>query len=305
MSVETGEQRAQIGDVELCYETFGDRSSPPLLLIMGLASQMIVWDDEFCQRIADRGFWVTRFDNRDCGRSTVLRDAVVPKRWQLMLRNAKGAAYKLDTLADDAAGLLDHLGVDSAHVVGASMGGMIAQLLAIRHPERVRSLTSIMSTTGNRRVGQPHPRIFPLMLRPAPREREAFLDSFLYTYKAIGSPALPAGHGAHARARRALLRPRNPSGRHGASDGRDRHSRRPHGGAGATRCAGDRDPRRLRSTHQTVGRARDGQGDPGRKARDDPGDGPRPPAGAMGSDHRRDRANRRPRRPDDRVIVRA
>jgi pimeloyl-ACP methyl ester carboxylesterase len=187
----SGEQRAQIGDIELCYETFGDPANPPLLLIMGLNSQMVVWDDEFCEQVADRGFWVTRFDNRDCGRSTVMRDAAMPTRWQLLLRSPKGASYALDDMADDATGLLDHLEIAAAHVVGASMGGMIAQLLAIRHPDRVRSLVSIMSTSGNRRVGQPAPRIFPLLLRPTPRDREGYIRSFQSVYRAIGSRRYP------------------------------------------------------------------------------------------------------------------
>jgi len=207
------EQSAQIGDIEVCYETFGDRSNPPLLLIMGLNSQMVVWDDEFCEQISGRGFWVIRFDNRDCGRSTIMRDAAVPTRWQLLLRSPKGASYALDDMADDAAGLLDHLGIDSAHVVGASMGGMIAQLVAIRHPQRVRSLVSIMSTTGNRRVGQPAPRIFPLLLRPAPRDREGYIRSFQYVYTAIGSKRYPPNSARTRKlAERCFERGINPAG---------------------------------------------------------------------------------------------
>src|SRR5438105_1112074 len=133
----SGEQLAQVGNVKLCYQTFGDPSMPPLLLVMGLSSQMVLWDDEFCAMLAARGFWVIRFDNRDCGRSTVLRDAAIPTRWQLLVRNPRAAVYALEDMADDAAGLLAELGVDTAHVVGASMGGMIAQGLAIRHPDRV------------------------------------------------------------------------------------------------------------------------------------------------------------------------
>src|SRR5438477_9017499 len=165
----SGEQLAQVGSVKICYQTFGERSMPPLLLVMGLNSQMVLWDDEFCDLLAARGFWVIRFDNRDCGRSTVLRDAAIPTRWQLLVRNPRGAAYTLEDMADDAARLLDELGVDGAHVVGASMGGMIAQCLAIRHPERVSSLVSIMSTTGNRRVGRPSPRLVSMLLRRIPR----------------------------------------------------------------------------------------------------------------------------------------
>ena len=185
----SGEQTVQVGDIKLCYQTFGDRSQPALLLVMGLNSQMLLWEDEFCERLADRGFWVIRFDNRDCGRSTVLREAPIPKRWQLLARQPGCAVYSLDDMASDAAGLLDELGVEQAHVVGASMGGMIAQCLAIHHPDRVRSLVSIMSTTGNRRVGRPSPRVVSLLLRRIPRDREAYIRDFVATWKLIGSPA--------------------------------------------------------------------------------------------------------------------
>ena len=154
---------------------------------MGLASQMLLWDDRFCEDLAARGFWVIRFDNRDVGRSTILRDARVPARWQLALRHSDGAAYALEAMADDAAGLLDQLEIDAAHVVGASMGGMIAQLIAIRHPERVLSLVSIMSTTGKRRVGRPDPRVALRMLRPSARTREAYIEDHVQTYRLIGS----------------------------------------------------------------------------------------------------------------------
>lgn len=213
MSTElSGEQRARVGDIEVCYETFGDRSAPALLLIMGLNSQMVLWEDDFCEQLADRGFWVIRFDNRDCGRSTVLRDAPIPKRWQLLVRHPSCAAYSLDDMADDAAGLLDQLGVERAHIVGASMGGMIAQGLAIRHTERVRSLVSIMSTTGNRRVGRPSPRVAPLLLRPAPRGREAYIRDFVATWKIIGSPAYHDPVRLRAMAERCYERGVHPAG---------------------------------------------------------------------------------------------
>lgn len=185
----SGERFARVGDLRLCYEAFGSDGAPPLLLVMGLASQMLLWDDQFCEQLAGRGFRVIRFDNRDVGRSSILSDAQVPARWQLALRHSGGAAYGLDAMADDAAGLLDHLQIDAAHVVGVSMGGMIAQLIAIRHPERVLSLVSIMSTTGHRRVGRPDPRVALRMLRPAARTREAYIDDHLQTYRLIGSRA--------------------------------------------------------------------------------------------------------------------
>lgn len=199
-STASGEQFANLGQVRLCYETFGALDAPPLLLVMGLASQMLVWEDDFCEQLAGRGFRVIRYDNRDVGRSTVLRQAPVPRRWQLALRDPKGAPYSLEEMADDAAGLLDHLDIPAAHVVGASMGGMIAQALAIRHPDRVLSLVSIMSTTGARRVGRPHPRLAVRMLRRVPRDRDGYIADHLRTYREIGSP----GYGFDEAARRAL-----------------------------------------------------------------------------------------------------
>ena len=187
----SGEQLAKVGQIELCYETFGDADAPPMLLVMGLGSQMVLWDDRFCEQLAERGFRVIRFDNRDVGRSTILRDAPVPRSGQLMRRDPTAAAYALDDMAADTAGLLDHLGVETAHVVGISMGGMIAQLLAIRRPERVLSLVSIMSSTGNRRVGQPHPRMWPRLFRRARFDRAEYIEDFVATYRAIGSKRYP------------------------------------------------------------------------------------------------------------------
>ncbi len=189
----SGEQFAHLGAIRLCYETFGDRSLPPLLLVMGLSSQMVMWEDEFCEKLASRGFWVIRFDNRDVGRSTIMRDSPVPSTRQLVLRDHRGAAYSLADMAADAAGLLGHLGVGAAHVVGVSMGGMIAQLIAINDPGRVLSLVSIMSTTGNRRVGRPHPAMLPLLFRRRPRDREGYVHDFIATFKAIGSRRYPPG----------------------------------------------------------------------------------------------------------------
>jgi pimeloyl-ACP methyl ester carboxylesterase len=183
----SGEQTARIGALKLCYETFGAADARPLLLVMGLASQMLLWDEEFCERLAAEGFRVIRFDNRDVGHSTILRDAPVPKRWQLLIRDRRGAAYALDDMAADAVGLLDHLEIKAAHVVGASMGGMIAQLIAARHPDRVLSLVSIMSTTGDRRVGRSHPRLALRMLRKVPRDRAGYIEDHLETYRIIGS----------------------------------------------------------------------------------------------------------------------
>jgi pimeloyl-ACP methyl ester carboxylesterase len=181
------EAMAQVGDVELCYETFGDPGDPALLLVMGLATQMLGWHEDFCAALAERGFFVIRFDNRDIGRSSRMPGRP-PSLQQLLLRSREAASYTLDDLAADGVGLLDHLGIERAHVVGASMGGMIAQTIAARHPERVLSLVSIMSNTGARWTGQPSPRLYPVLLRHRPDDRDAFVESTVRTYQAIGSP---------------------------------------------------------------------------------------------------------------------
>ena len=155
---------APANGIELAYEAFGDPADPTVLLVMGLGVQMLGWDAEFCELLAGRGFHVVRFDNRDVGRSTKIEGGRRPDLMAAAMGDASSASYTLDEMADDCAGLLDHLGVEAAHVVGASQGGMIAQTLAIRHPGRVLSLVSIMSSTGDRAVGQPHPEALPTLL---------------------------------------------------------------------------------------------------------------------------------------------
>jgi pimeloyl-ACP methyl ester carboxylesterase len=177
-------------DIELCYETFGDPADPTALLVMGLATQMLGWPDDFCRELADRGFHVVRFDNRDIGRSTHI-DAPAPSFGQVILRPKKVASYRLGEMADDAAGLLRELDLAPAHVIGASMGGMIAQSLAARHPDLVLSLTSIMSTTGRRWVGQPAARIYPLLASRPAGGRDAMIERTLKVFGAIGSTGLP------------------------------------------------------------------------------------------------------------------
>jgi pimeloyl-ACP methyl ester carboxylesterase len=187
--METGDiQWARVGALDLAYETFGDPGDPPVLLVMGLATQMIGWPDEFCRDLADRGLYVIRFDNRDIGLSTHLADAGAPDILALMGGAAADVPYELADLADDTAGLLDHLDLDSVHVVGASMGGMVAQLVAIRHPERVRSLTSIMSNTGAPGVGVPSEVAAGVLLAPPARDRETAVERAVDTYRVIGSP---------------------------------------------------------------------------------------------------------------------
>jgi pimeloyl-ACP methyl ester carboxylesterase len=213
LQTSSGEQFARVGDIDLCYETFGDPSAPPMLLVMGLGGQMVLWDDRFCETLAERGFYVIRFDNRDVGRSTILRELGIPSRTQLFVRDRRGAKYSLDDMAGDAAGLMRELDFGSAHVVGVSMGGMIAQTLAIQHPRRVRSLVSIMSSTGNRRVGQAHPRLWPRMLRRVRRDREGYIRDFIETYQTIGSTLYPPDPARmRKRAERCFERGLHPSG---------------------------------------------------------------------------------------------
>ena len=182
------EHFASVGDIELCYDVFGDASNPACLLIMGLGTQMIAWPEEFCASLAERGFHVIRFDNRDCGRSTHLDGEPTPGLGELVTRRIKRPVYTLDDMARDAAGLLDSLGIERAHVVGASMGAMIAQTLAIRSPERVISLVSIMGNTGGRILGQPSLRLFREMLRPPATDRASYVEQVVAAFELIGSP---------------------------------------------------------------------------------------------------------------------
>jgi pimeloyl-ACP methyl ester carboxylesterase len=181
------EQRAQSGEVELAYETIGDAGDPPLLLVMGLGMQLIHWDLELCELLAERGFHVIRFDNRDAGLSTKL-EAPVPNVMKLMAGLPGRVPYRLDHMADDALGLLDHLGIERAHVAGVSMGGMIAQTMAMRRPDRVLSLASMLSTTGERRVGTPKLRVWSVLMRRAPHDRDAYIEYFVRVFRLIGSP---------------------------------------------------------------------------------------------------------------------
>src|SRR3954470_4618128 len=192
----SGIQRAQVGDLEIAYETFGDAGDPPILLVMGLATQMIGWPDWFCAGLADRGYFVVRFDNRDIGLSTHLDSAGAPDILAVLGGDASSVPYGLADLADDTVGLLDALGLDSVHLIGASMGGMIAQLVALRHPARVRSLTSIMSTTGDPSVGGPSEAALALLLAPAARDREAAVRRVIDTYRVIGSPGFEFDEGS-------------------------------------------------------------------------------------------------------------
>lgn len=180
--------------IELCYQSFGDPSDPTVLLVMGLAGPMNWWSADLCELIAARGYRVIRFDNRDTGAATKLRELRVRRSdiVRAFLGDRRRVPYTLSDLADDAFGLLDAVGVRQAHVVGVSMGGMIAQAMAIARPDRVRSLTSLMSTTGRRTVGWQHPRLFPALLAPAGRTRAEYVRRSLWMERIIGSPGFEA-----------------------------------------------------------------------------------------------------------------
>ena len=182
------EQFADLGAVKLCYETFGDPADPALLLIMGLGTQMVAWREDFCRRLVERGFFVIRYDNRDSGKSTSMKGRPVTML-ELVTKHVKKPPYTLAEMADDAIGLLDHLGIERAHVVGASMGGMIAQHVALRYPGRLLSLVSIMSTTGGRFVGQPRLAVLPLFLS-RPGGKDDYIERAVRLFRAVGSKRL-------------------------------------------------------------------------------------------------------------------
>jgi pimeloyl-ACP methyl ester carboxylesterase len=187
----SGEKMAKVGDVELAYDTFGNPSSPPMLLIMGLGAQMIRWDDAFCQAIAAQGRWVIRFDNRDVGLSSKCDESGVPDVMSLIQGQKVDVPYSLKVMADDAVGLLDSLGIKSADIVGVSMGGMIAQTMAIHYPDRVRTLTSIMSSTGNPDLPQSTPEAMEVLLAPPVSNRNDYVSSQLKAAKVLHGPTYP------------------------------------------------------------------------------------------------------------------
>lgn len=201
-------------DLEICYQTFGDADAEPLLLVMGLGGPMTWWPEEFCRRLSQAGFYVIRYDNRDTGRSSRIRARVGRTA---LVRAFVGAPvrapYGIDDLADDAFALLDHLGIASAHVAGISMGGMIAQTMAVSRPERVRSLSSIMSTTGRRTVGFQHPSLLPILIGRVGPGEDGYVANSLKVWRLIGSPGFPAPHEElEARARETFRRGVSASG---------------------------------------------------------------------------------------------
>lgn len=186
---------AKANGIELVYDTFGDPGAPPLLLIMGLACQMLAWDDDFCAMLAARGYWVTRFDNRDIGLSTKCSQSGVPDVAAMLAQSMKGqpvtAPYTLHDMADDTVGLMDALGIGNAHVVGASMGGAIAQLIAVHHRPRLRTLTSIMATSGAPGLPPPTPEAMAVLFTPTPTERSAYIERYIRTWKVLRGPGFP------------------------------------------------------------------------------------------------------------------
>jgi pimeloyl-ACP methyl ester carboxylesterase len=181
--------------IRIEYDTIGNPSAPPLLLIMGLGGQLIHWDEGFCRQLADKGHFIIRFDNRDVGLSTKFDEAGLPDMAKLFESIGQGktleTSYRLEDMADDAAGLLDALDIQKAHICGSSMGGMIAQTLAIRHPERLLSLISIYSTTGNPDLPPPQPEGMAALMTPPPAERQAFIEYNIKTMQAIAGSGFP------------------------------------------------------------------------------------------------------------------
>jgi pimeloyl-ACP methyl ester carboxylesterase len=177
----------QANGIEIAYETFGEPADPAILLIMGLGTQMIAWPDPLCTALADAGYFVVRYDNRDVGLSTHLRDVLAPSVLDVLLRRTR-PPYTMADMADDAVGLMDALDIPSAHVVGASMGGFIAQTVALRHPDRLRSLTLMMTSTGALTVGYPRPSLFARLLRRrVAADRADVQANALETFRIIGS----------------------------------------------------------------------------------------------------------------------
>jgi pimeloyl-ACP methyl ester carboxylesterase len=211
------EQLVAANNLHINYDSYGDKSHPAILLIMGLATQMIYWDEQFCKLLASQGYWVIRFDNRDNGKSTWLDSLPAPSSVAFLtnavFKRPLGAAYLLSDMMKDTLGLLDVLHIESAHIIGASMGGMIAQELAINHPQRVKSLTSIMSTTGDKKLPKPSAAFSFKMLRPPPKDINKAATYGIHVWRLI--------HGEHypfdqqkvlGLIKRALQRGFNPAG---------------------------------------------------------------------------------------------
>ena len=208
---------ARANGIDLCYEIFGDADAEPMLLIMGLGAQMIHWDDDFCRQLAARGFRIIRFDNRDIGQSSKLTGGKRLGPVELLklrfLKIPVAAPYRLHDMALDVIGLMDALGIISAHLVGASMGGMIAQEAAISFPQRVRSLTSIMSTTGNPKLPPPTREATAVLMAPPPKTRDEYFERFALTWKVLRVGSFPQDEALdRSRAERTFERGLSPAG---------------------------------------------------------------------------------------------
>jgi len=208
---------ARANGINICYEIFGEASAEPMLLIMGLGGQMVLWDDAFCEQIAVRGFRVIRFDNRDVGQSSKLTGGKRLTWLELLklrfLKIPVTAPYTLRDMAEDTIALMDVLGIRSAHMVGASMGGMIAQEIAITFPERARSLISIMSTTGNPKLPQPAREAISILMAPPPRSRDEYIARFERNWRVLRAGRFPEDEALdRSRAERIFDRGLNPAG---------------------------------------------------------------------------------------------
>ncbi len=193
--VHSSEKRVKANNIEINYDTFGDRKNPALLLIMGLACQMILWKDEFCQNLASKGFFVIRFDNRDIGLSSKMLDLPIPNIMRLIAALQQGehpeVPYKISDMAKDAIGLLDALQIKKVHVVGVSMGGMIAQQMAIEYPNRIKTLTSMSSTTGNPRLPQAKPEAMAVLLTPPSPDKTKNIEDSVKSWRVLHGSKYP------------------------------------------------------------------------------------------------------------------
>jgi pimeloyl-ACP methyl ester carboxylesterase len=182
--------RLKSNGIGIEYETFGDAKDAPMLLIMGLGAQMTTWDDDFCKQLSKRGFHVIRFDNRDVGLSDKMDSAGMPDIQAAFAGDPK-PAYSLDDMADDAVGVLDALGISAAHIVGASMGGFITQLVGINHPKRALSLTSIMSHPGGEDAVAPLPEGLEVLIRVPPQDRQSIVENSILTRRVLAGAGNP------------------------------------------------------------------------------------------------------------------
>jgi pimeloyl-ACP methyl ester carboxylesterase len=199
--------------IRLCYQTVGEPDAAPMLLVSGIGSQMFSWPDGFCRLLAERGFFVIRFDNRDCGRSTWLPELGVPSVTRAFQKRLDDPPYLFADMADDCVGLLDALGISAAHLVGASLGAFVAQTLAIGHPERVLSLASLMSSTGSGQVGQPTEEAMEVLMSRPPSDLDDYVDSVVAARRVIGSTGFEQDDGwVRDFARRSFQRGLNPEG---------------------------------------------------------------------------------------------